>query len=78
MVLSPPYACQFVFVTKLVAVLNETYCVGAARPTGLSGRCPWRRITKYVKIIETALNQSTLEAYRRQVCSARGSTPISR
>ena len=25
MVVSPPYACQFVFVTKLVAVLNETY-----------------------------------------------------
>ncbi len=25
MVVSPPYACQFVFVTKLAAVLNETF-----------------------------------------------------
>ena len=59
---SPPYACQFVFVTKLAAVLNETFCVGALRPTGLRGRCPWSRITKYVKITEIALNHRTHDA----------------
>ena len=44
MVVSPPYACQFVLVAKLVAVLNATYWFTAPRPTGFSGRCPCTRI----------------------------------
>jgi hypothetical protein len=77
-VVSPPYACQFVFVTNDVAVLKETYWVGAESPTGFKGRCCWKRITKYVKTIDIALNHRTHDAYRRQVCSAHGSTPIRR
>ena len=78
MVVSPPYACQFVLVTKLVAVLNETYWFTSGIPTGSSGRCACVRISTYASTTPIPLNQSTHVAYRRQVCSTVGSTRISR
>ena len=38
-VLSPPYACQFVLVPKLTAVLNATRGSTAGKSFGLPGRC---------------------------------------
>ena len=40
MVLSPPYPCQFVFVTKLTAVLNDESGETAGNASGFSGKSP--------------------------------------
>ena len=42
-VVSPPYACQFVFEPKLTAVLNATRGSTAARSFGFPGSTPWSR-----------------------------------
>ena len=40
MVDSPPYACQFVLVTKLTAVLKAMSGVTPGKPCGFSGSIP--------------------------------------
>ena len=42
-VVSPPYACQFVLVTKLMAVLKASAAGTPAKPAGFPGRTPWNR-----------------------------------
>src|SRR5262249_46954701 len=55
-VVSPPYACQLVLVTKLDEVLNETYWSTGPVPTGFRGRWFWRRKTAYSSSIDRRLN----------------------
>src|SRR3954454_24421580 len=62
-VFSPPYACQFVFVVKLAAVLNARWGVisvlfGRPSTYWCHGRYPWRRRTPYVNSIVTPLKMS--------------------
>ena len=47
MVVSPPYPCQFVLVTKLTAVLKEESGLTAPRPAGLRGKEDWNRWRAY-------------------------------
>ncbi len=44
-VASPAYACQFVFVTKEIAVFQARAGGTAGRRSGFSGRRPWSRST---------------------------------
>ena len=53
---SPEYACQFVLVRKLTAVLNDSCGETAFMLSGFSGRCAWSRRTAYVRRTPARLN----------------------
>src|SRR4029077_13143046 len=55
---SPAYACQLVFVRKLIAVLNESAGATPGRWSGLNGRCPWIRRKRYESSTPARLNAS--------------------
>ena len=76
---SPLYACQFVFVVKLTAVLNARSggTWPAPNPCGLSGRCPWSRWKAYTNRKEKRLKDSRDAAYCVQRCSSSSRTPHS-
>ena len=54
-VVSPPYACQFVFVPKLTAVLRATSGFTAGSPAALRGSTPWSRWSRYTNRIPIPL-----------------------
>ena len=56
MVSSPEYHCQFVFVTKLIAALNEPMALTPGRSVGLNGSTPCRRCMAYSTRTDTRLN----------------------
>ncbi len=78
MVVSGVYACQFVLVVKLTAVLNARSGVIAVapcaawavpNPCGLNGSKPWMRWIRYVSSRLTTLNVRREAAYPVQRCS---------
>ena len=52
-VVSPEYACQFVFVTNDTAVFHDSAGVTPGRCCGLNGRDPWSRNIAYVTRMAT-------------------------
>src|SRR5678815_3670320 len=63
MVVSPPYACQFVLVPKLTAVLNATRGSTFASPFGFAGRYTCNLCSTYTTRIPSTLNTITHTAY---------------
>src|SRR6266850_1697808 len=75
MVDSGVYACQFVLVVKLAAVLNASAGSTGPRCCGLNGSRCCRRSMPYVPSNPNRLKASSEKAYTGQVCSRAGSTP---
>ena len=73
--LAGQYACQFVFVVKLAAVLNTVWSITPGSPSGLKGSEPWRRWSAWSRSMPATLNRNTLTAYPVQRCSRVSSTP---
>ena len=78
MVVSPPYACQFVLVVNDTAVLNASAGATGPKPCGLNGSTCCRRCMAYSTSIETTLNMSSATAYSVHRISRLSSTPVRR
>ena len=78
MVVSPPYACQFVLVVNDTAVLKASAGATPANPCGFQGSTPCSRCIAYSTSIETTLKRSNATAYSVQRISRVSSTPVSR
>ena len=74
-VLSPPYACQLVFVTKLTAVFQASAGGTPGSCAGLSGSRPCSRCSAYTTTRLARLIASTTSAYSRHVISCVGEMP---
>ena len=75
MVLSPPYACQFVLVAKLMAVLSARCQVTAVIPAGLPGNTPCRSCRANTTSKPSTLKKRIASAYVRHPISASAITP---
>ena len=78
MVVSPPYACQFVLVVNDAAVLNARAGATGPNACGLNGSTCCSRCIAYSTSIETTLNMSSATAYSVQRMSRPSSTPVRR
>ena len=70
--------CQFVFDTKLAAVLNANADGTPPTSVGFSGSAPCTRSSRYSPTTDTALNAGNDNGYTFHGCSRAGSTPATR
>ena len=78
MVDSPMYACQFVFVMKLMAVLSASAQGTLGNFCGFSGNHACVISMAVTERIPTTLKTSTAQKYRGHDISSRASTPPNR